>query len=67
MGVIWVRCPATGRKAPTGIQSDTDTFARFPDQLKNARCPFCGMRHNWLREDAWVSPSSVRQEALRAT
>ena len=52
MGIIWVRCPATGKQASTGIEADASSFAGFPQQLEPVRCPICGMRHTWLKEDA---------------
>jgi hypothetical protein len=54
MGVIWIKCPATGRQTSTGITADARGFTRFPDQLKSITCPACGMHHLWLREDVWL-------------
>jgi endogenous inhibitor of DNA gyrase (YacG/DUF329 family) len=65
MGVIWVKCPATGRQASTGIETDAKGFADFPDKLNNVRCPACGMRHSWLKEDAWFAEPSRELELLR--
>ncbi len=66
MGVIWIKCPATGRKAPTGIETEAKQIVQLPAQLSNARCPFCGMRHNWVSDDAWVVGPSRATESLRA-
>ena len=55
MGIIWIRCPATRRKVPTGIQTDASSLEEFPSQLKKARCPICGMRHMWEDDDAWIT------------
>jgi hypothetical protein len=54
MGIVWIRCPATGRKAPTGIKIEASSLEEFPRELKNGRCPMCGMRHNWQDGDAWI-------------
>jgi hypothetical protein len=54
MGTIWIKCPATGRRASTEIQTDETSFRRLPEQLKNFVCPACGLRHFWVKEDAWL-------------
>jgi hypothetical protein len=54
MGTIWIKCPATGRRVSTGIETDQESFASFPDQLGRSVCPVCGIRHEWLRGDAWL-------------
>jgi hypothetical protein len=54
MGVIWVKCPATGRHTSTGIEADVKILARFPDQFRSIRCPACGMHHIWQIGDAWL-------------
>jgi hypothetical protein len=54
VGIIWIRCPATRRKAPTGIHTEVSSLEEFPSQLKKARCPICGMRHVWEDDDAWI-------------
>jgi hypothetical protein len=52
VGIIWIRCPATRRKASTGIQTEASSLEEFPSLLKKARCPICGMRHVWEDDDA---------------
>jgi len=58
MGTIWIKCPATGRKAATGIETDPATFATLPQQIEAMRCPACGMRHRWLKDDAWLAEAA---------
>jgi hypothetical protein len=65
MGIVWIKCPATGRRAPTGIRTEATTVSKFPEQLKSARCPFCGVRHDWLRGDAWVVHQSQEAGLLK--
>lgn len=55
MGVIWVRCPATGRRTSTGIEADAKGLADFPDRFRSIRCPACGMHHIWQSGDAWLN------------
>jgi hypothetical protein len=59
MRVIWIKCPATGRKAATGIRS----LAGFWDQAKDIRCPACGMRHVWLTSDPWLADAEPLRKA----
>jgi hypothetical protein len=54
MGIIWIRCPATGRKVSTGIEVEASSLPEFPSDLRNKRCPICGMRHLWQDGDAWI-------------
>jgi hypothetical protein len=55
MGTIWIKCPATGRQASTGIETDSASFGQIPQQIETMRCPACGMRHRWLKDDAWLT------------
>jgi hypothetical protein len=65
MGRIWIKCPATGRYASTRIITDSANLAKSPDQLKNIRGPACGMRHQWLRDDAWLTEANDSAEWFR--
>jgi hypothetical protein len=65
MGVIWIKCPATGRQAATDIETDANGLGHWPDGLSDIRCPVCGMRHIWLREDAWLAERARGFEPLR--
>jgi hypothetical protein len=67
MGIVWIRCPATGGKMPTGIRTGATTLTEFPAQLRYSRCPVCGGRHAWTASDAWISragPSTERHATL---
>ena len=70
MGIVWIRCPATGRKAPTGIKIEARSLEEFPSELRKRRCPLCGMRHDWQDGDAWIKKLELTQsrvnEAMRA-
>ena len=55
MGVLLLKCTATGWDFSTGIVIDKDDFADFPDARLTARCPHCQARHAWRTHDArWV-------------
>jgi hypothetical protein len=62
MGTLWVKCPATGRIASTGIVTDWVSFDKLPDRPKYTRCPGCGMHHEWLKGDAWLSDAADGSE-----
>src|SRR5256885_1771102 len=63
MGTVWIRCPATGRRAPTGIQSERITLTDFPEHIKQTGCLVCGGKHNWCAGDAWISPAASPSRA----
>jgi len=52
MGVVVIKCPNTGRELSTGIQVDSSTFARMPNEVMETRCPHCRTKHSWRPRDA---------------
>jgi hypothetical protein len=59
MGIVTVRCPATGQEVPTGVLME-------PDQFKLARfgpntfiCDACGESHVWEKPEATVQLNGV--------
>ena len=52
MGVLVIKCPNTGRDVATGIQVDSATFARMPNEVTETRCPHCRTKHSWRPRDA---------------
>lgn len=54
MGVLVIKCPNTGREVSTGIQTDTSTFARMPNEILETRCPHCRTKHSWRPRDAML-------------
>ena len=64
MGTILVQCPATGRRASTGIETTAEDFDKIPEQLRGVTCPACGMRHVWFKHDAWLAkPTQILEMA----
>jgi hypothetical protein len=53
MGIIMIRCPATGREVSTGIE----VFAtdQLPVVTAKMSCPSCGRVHEWTKHDAWLA------------
>ena len=54
MGMVVIRCPATGAKISTGIESDRLQFACSPVFFADAYCPACDALHRWFAREAWV-------------
>ncbi len=52
MGVLMIRCPATGVEISTGIETDQTSLDRFPDVVAHSRCPVCGGEHAWRPSQA---------------
>ena len=55
MGIVMIRCPTSGQPISTGIETDTDSFTRFPDVASNANCSSCGLQHMWWKREAWIA------------
>jgi hypothetical protein len=54
MGMVMVKCPATGRAIPTGIEIDHTSFQRCAVFFARTRCPICRAEHSWFAREAWV-------------
>jgi hypothetical protein len=54
MGIVMIRCPATGRDISTGIKVDRPRFECSPVFFAQTYCPFCRSEHQWFAKDAWV-------------
>ena len=64
---IMFACARTGQLAPTGIETDLDTFWALPEVLSVSQCPACGQRHYWTKSETWISDSLRKcSEALPA-
>jgi hypothetical protein len=63
MGIVMIRCPATGRDISTGIEADRAEFARSPVFFARSFCPICRTTHEWFAGQAWVAERSESAEA----
>jgi hypothetical protein len=52
MGVLMLRCSATGREFSTGIYADEESLRTPADTLHKAECPHCGKQHSWRTSEA---------------
>ena len=62
MGIIMIRCPATGHDVSTGIEMPDVVL--LPSVKAKMVCPACGRVHDWTKDDAWQAESG---ELYRAT
>ena len=63
MGMIMIRCPATGREVSTGIE-DADV-EELPTRESHDVCPVCGRVHEWTKDDAWLAEGGQQYRAAR--
>jgi hypothetical protein len=64
MGLVMVKCPATGRVNSTGIEMDAARFRRTAVFFGRSYCPACRVAHEWFAGDAWVEePARELNEA----
>jgi hypothetical protein len=55
MSSVMIRCPATGRSVPTGIETEPAVFRRLPKVAGRMQCPACGQEHVWSVGAAWLA------------
>jgi hypothetical protein len=63
MGIVMMRCPATGRAISTGIDTDPVRFSRTVVFMGRTFCPHCRVEHEWFARDAWVAPARESRNA----
>jgi hypothetical protein len=54
MGIVTVRCPATGKEVPTGIVLESEVFQRANFGPRAFVCDACGEPHVWEKQEATV-------------
>jgi hypothetical protein len=52
MAMVMITCPATGRQAFTGIETDPASVALIPPINIQLVCPACGHIHRWSMLEA---------------
>jgi hypothetical protein len=55
MGILLIKCPATGRSFTTGIQAEPDTVGNLPQVLNRSKCPHCGAEHLWWTHEGFLA------------
>ena len=66
MGILMVRCAATGKDFPTGIETDRLSFELTPAFNGTIRCPLCAVDHQWSKIDAWVCEGDAASSGIAA-
>lgn len=54
MPMVMIRCPKTGKDAPTGISMDKKSFESSQMSNNQLKCPHCGEMHVWSKAQAFV-------------
>lgn len=54
MGIVTIRCPATGKEVPTGVVMEPDVFKRASFGPRAFVCDACGEPHVWEKPEATV-------------
>jgi len=63
LGIVMIRCPATGHAVSTGIAVDRESFNATPVFYSQVFCPFCRTEHEWFAKEAWVREPNSASEA----
>ena len=59
VGVVMIKCPATGHAISTGIEANRDGFRQRPVFFARTLCAICRSTHEWFAREAWVEEPSV--------
>ena len=59
MGIVMIRCPATGHELSTGMKVERPDFECSPVFFAQTYCRFCGSEHQWFAKDAWVEETAA--------
>jgi hypothetical protein len=65
MGVVWCRCPSSGRKIETSIESTAETLVKMRKMHLSFSvwCPHCRINHQMQATDATVADTSAGTSA----
>jgi hypothetical protein len=53
VGIMMIKCPATGRAVSTGIE--VCSTEALPVVTATMLCAACGRVHHWTKNDAWLA------------
>lgn len=63
MGVLMIKCPATGRAISTGIRVQPESFNCTPVFFSQTFCPACRTEHEWFAPQAWVGEEHPQERS----
>jgi hypothetical protein len=52
MGVLFIKCPVTGKAISTGVKTDAQGLSQMPNLVQYAHCQHCMTDHAWRPLDA---------------
>jgi hypothetical protein len=61
LGEVFVRCPVTGQKIATGIDTDRHSLSLTPDFVGRVFCPHCKTEHEWTKATALIEGDDGNQ------
>ena len=50
MGLLVIRCPVTGQRIETGIETDVATLSAISYEIGRVFCPHCNQEHDWTKD-----------------
>ncbi len=59
-GPVFTRCPVTGVRLDTGIETDRRALAGAIGFVGRVYCAHCGVEHSWTRDAAWIAVPGER-------
>jgi hypothetical protein len=65
MGMVMIKCPASGRAIATGMEADRAGFSRSPVFFARTFCGICKSSHEWFAKEAWVHEINGKRPASR--
>ena len=65
MGMVMIKCPASGRAIATGMEADREGFSRSPVFFARTFCAICRSSHEWFAMEAWVHDVAEKRRAQR--
>ena len=48
---LMIECSRTGRRIPTGVETDLYNFEMLPIVTAKTYCPYCRRHHRWSKAD----------------
>ena len=66
MGIVMIKCPASGRAIATGMEADLEDFSRSPVFFARTFCAICRSSHEWFAREAWVHELDEKRHSPRS-
>lgn len=63
--MLVIKCPTTDEEVPIGILLDVRSIDYLPAENMQMVCPACGAKHDWSKENAYLSVKSPEKLGRR--